>query len=375
MLQACTRCVYDQRIPAIEFDDDGVCSYCKQQDELEANYPTGEEGRRRLEALAEEIKRAGKGKKYDCVIGVSGGCDSSYLLHLAKKELGLRPLAVHFDNTWNSKIAVENIQKMLEKLDIDLYTHVVDNEEFCDISRAFMEASVPELDAPTDVALTTTLYMAAARHKIRYILDGHSFRTEGIGPIGWFYFDGKYVGDIHQRFGKLPMKTYPNLWFMRWMRWLFMRIKRPRPLYYVDFQKEKIKEFLTDEYGWTWYGGHHLENRFTAFNHQYVLPKKFDRDLRYTELSALVRSGQVSRDAALDILKTPREEPKNIIEEVKKRLGLSDEEFERLMRLPNKTPADYKTYRSLFVLLRPYFWVMMKLEMVPRSFYVKYCFR
>ena len=371
MVNICSRCIYNENTPGISFDSEGVCNYCEIHDELEAEYPTGEAGWKKLKEIAEEIKKSGKNNKYDCIIGVSGGCDSSYLLYIAKEKLGLRPLAVHFDNTWNSRIAVENLHKVLKKLDIELYTYVMDNEEFNDLALSFLRASVPEIDALTDVALTTVLYMAAEKFKVKYIFNGHSFRTEGITPLGWFYFDAKYIQSIHKKFGTCKMERFPNLWFSMWMKWLFKGIKRVRPLYYVNYNKEEVKRFLNKEFGWEWYGGHHMENRYCAFNH-YLLNKKFKRDFRIVELSAMVRSGHMKReDALLEMQKSPQY-PEEIVCEIKKRLELSDEEYDLILKLPNKSANDYKTYRPTFKRLRPFFWLMYKADLVPKSFYIKY---
>jgi len=373
MTKTCTRCVYDENIPGISFDMDGVCNYCKLHDDMCKKYPIGKKGQQMLENLAKNIKREGRNKEYDCIIGVSGGCDSSYMLHLAK-ELELRPLAVHFDNTWNSTIATRNIHTMLKKLNIDLYTHVVNNYEFNDICKSFLKASVPEVDAATDIGLITTLYMAADKYKIKYILDGHSFRTEGITPSNFFYFDGKYIDSIQKQFGTYKLETFPNLWLSRWLKWLLLnRIKRPRPLYYIDYHKGKVKELLTKEYGWKWYGGHHMENWWTIFCDNYYLPKKFNRDLRYVEFSALIRSGQMTREDAFRELEKPPPVDKEILEEVKKRLDFTDEEFTKVMNLPKKTYKDYATYQPIFRRMRPFFWLMYKMNLVPKSFYVKYC--
>ena len=202
-IQICSQCIYDERVSAIEFDEDGVCNYCKQIDSLSGEYGTGQsKGEQELFRIFDKIKRSGKGKKYDCAIGVSGGTDSSYMLYLAKKH-GLRPLAVHYDNTWNSAIATQNIRKVLTALKVDLYTHVIDNKESDDLFRSFFRAGVAEIEAPTDLALAETLYRAASKYGIKYILEGHSFMTEGITPVGRNYFDGRYVKSIHQKFGKL----------------------------------------------------------------------------------------------------------------------------------------------------------------------------
>jgi N-acetyl sugar amidotransferase len=370
-MRTCARCIYDETVPGIVFDEKGVCNYCKQHDDMVRQYPEGEKGRELLEELAKKIREAGKGKKHDCVIGVSGGCDSSYMLHLAKEELGLRPVAAHFDNTWNSMTAVQNLHIVLKKLDIELYTYVTDSEEFNSLARSMLLASVPEIDALSDIGLTTTLYMAAQKYKVKYILNGHNFRTEGVNPIGWFYFDGKYIADIHRKFGDGKIRSFPNLWLGKFMRYLLANYKRVRPLYYINYNKEDIKKFLNAKYGWKWYGGHHMENRYTAYNH-YLLNTKFDRDFRMVELSAMIRSKKTTKDEALKEMRQPPYYPDEIIDEVKKRLGFTDEEYDRIMKLPVKSHGDYKTYHGTFKALRPFFWLMLKTNRIPRSFYDKY---
>jgi hypothetical protein len=182
-----------------------------------------------------------------------------------------------------------------------------------------------------------------------------------------------YIASIQKEFGTRKIDRYPNLWLGRWMKWLFMDIKRLRPLYYIDYRKEKVKKFLAKEYGWKWYGGHHLENRYTAFNH-YLLDEKFKRDLRMVEFSALIRSGQMTRSEAREEIKKSQAFPKELIEEVKKRLNLGDEEYDAIMKLPLKSAKDYKTYRPTFKAMRPFFWLMLKKNRIPKSFYLKYCF-
>lgn len=371
----CTRCLYDETTGAITFDERGVCNYCSLHDQLDKEYPVGAQGEAILQRMVAEIKRAGRGKKYDVVVGVSGGCDSSYMI-IKALELGLRPLAAHFDNTWNSRIAVENIHCVLDKLGVDLFTHVVDNEEYNDIYRSFMLAGVPDIEAPTDIGLATTLYMAAAKHGVRYIFEGHSFRTEGVSPLGWLYMDGKYIESIVKQFGNYRqhrLRTFPNLTFTRFLRYMLVhRIKKVRPLYWMDYRKEEVKAMLTEKYGWQWYGGHHLENRFTCFYHSYFIPRRLNLDYRALGHAALVRSGQLDREEALRQLSVPPTCDPEIIEIVKKRLGFSDEEFDRVMTQPVRTFVEFKTYKRLFERLRPFFWVMYKLDLVPKSFFVKY---
>ena len=369
----CKRCIYDETVPNIHFDDEGICNYCRQIDGLESEYPVGDKGKRRLQKMVDEIKAAGRGKKYDAVIGVSGGCDSSYLVHEMKEVYGLRLLAAHFDNTWNSTIATENIHNVLEKLGVDLFTIVVDNKEYDDIYRSFLAAGVKDIDSPTDIALATTLYRAAEKFGIKYMIEGHSFRTEGVAPLGWVYMDGKYIDSIHKQFGTVPMKTFPNLWLHSQLKWmLFGGIKKVRPLYYMDYDKEAAKKLLTAKYGWQWYGGHHLENRFTAFVHSYFFPVRWATDFRIAGYSAYCRNGWMTREQALLMMQEPPFIEPELVNFVKKRLGYSDAEFESLMHLPKKTYRDFPTYKKTFERMRPFFWLMYKLELIPKSFYIKY---
>jgi N-acetyl sugar amidotransferase len=368
----CARCVYNDQTPGISFDAAGVCNYCHVHDAMVQQYPTGPEGDRILGGIVERIKRAGRGKQYDCVVGVSGGCDSSWMLY-KMVELGLRPLAVHFDNTWNSPIATTNIYNVLEKLGVQLSTHVVNNKEFDDLSRAFLLAGVKDIDITTDIGLTTTLYRAAEQHGVKYIIEGHSFRTEGIAPLGWVYMDGKYIESVHRLFGTRPMKTFPNLWLKDFLRFAAIRnIRRIRPLYFMDYQKDDAKQFLTDNLNWTWYGGHHLENRWAAFVHTYYWPQRYGIDGRLLGHAALVRSGQLDREVALAKLAEPPEILRDVIDLVQKRLDLPDAEFDAVMNAPRRTYADYTTYKRTFERLRPLFWLLYKADRIPKSFYLKF---
>jgi N-acetyl sugar amidotransferase len=372
-LRVCARCVYDEQVPSISFDNEGICSYCKMHDDLNQRYPTGTEGEKILAGIVGQIKRVGARKQYDCIVGVSGGCDSSYMVHNAV-EMGLRPLAVHFDNTWNSPTATQNIYNVLDKLGVDLFTIVANNKEYEDIYRAFMLSGVQDVEAPTDIALTTTLYLAAEKFGVRYILEGHSFRTEGISPLGWLYMDGKYIESVHRKYGRLPMRTYPNLTFSRFLKWTTLgNVKRIRPLWYLPYNKDAARKLLSERYGWLWYGGHHLENRFTAFYHAYLMPRRFGNDFRALGHAALVRSGQLKREVAIEQLREPPYCPDEIVQMVKKRLSFSDVEFERIMALPVKTWREFETYKPTFEKFRPLFWILMKLNRVPESFYMKFC--
>lgn len=373
---SCRRCIFDSTVSRIVFDEQGICNYCRLMERLERDYATGTpQGERRFATIVNRIKRDGHGRRYDCVVGVSGGTDSSYMLWLAIRH-GLRPLAVHYDNTWNSAIATENIRKVTKALNVNLFTYVVDNKEMDDIFKAFFLASVPELDGPTDIALAEVMYRAAAKHRIRYVLEGHSFRAEGVSPLGRSYVDGAYVESVHRQFGIVPIRTFPNMRLLTFLKWITVkRIQKIRPLWYVPYSKEEARQLLTKEFGWSDYGGHHLENRMTAFHHSYFSPVKFGIDNRNNSLSASVRTGLLSRDAALEeYARSPYLEPE-LLAYFKKRMGLSETEFERIMNLPLKSYRDYRTYKRTFERLRPFFWVMSRMNLVPESFYVKYTSR
>ena len=372
-LRLCTRCIYDETVGGISFDDAGVCAYCRTVESLQAEYATGTpDGEARLLRIVEEIKRAGRGKKYDCVVGVSGGTDSSYML-LKAVEWGLRPLAVHYDNTWNTAIATENIRKVLKRLKVDLYTHVIANREADDIIRAFFRASVPDLDCATDIALAETLYRAAAKYDLKYVLEGHSYIAEGLSPLGALYMDGKYIQSVHARFGTIPIPTFPNMMFVDFMKWtVARRIRKIRPLWYIEYSKDAAKKRLKSELDWQDYGGHHLENRITAFFHAYYSPIKFGIDNRNTPLSASVRAGLVSRDEAIRHYAESPYMEEGLVEYFMKRLRLSADEFTRILALPKKTYREYPTYKKRFERMRPLFWVLAKAQLVPMSFYIKY---
>lgn len=373
--QICNRCIYDANVPGISFDNEGICNYCRQIENIEAEFGTGnQKGLEKLNRIIEQIKKQGQNQKYDCIIGVSGGTDSSALL-LKSKEWGLRPLAVHYDNTWNTAIATENIRKVTSKLNIDLFTYVVDNKEADDIFRSFLIAGVPEFDASTDLAFTQVLRMTAAKHKIKYIIEGHSFRAEGLSPQGKNYFDGKYIRDIHRRFGKIPMKTYPLMTFCQFMKWIIVyRQQFIRPYWYIDYSKHTAREILKRETGWIYYGGHHLENRATCFAHKIYYPQKFGIDNRNWSLAAEVRSGILNRDEALRVYNTPLEPDRELVDYVKKRLDLSDDQYESIINSPSRTFRDFKTYKRRFERLRPLFKILAYANLVPMSFYLKYCF-
>ncbi len=374
-LRICSRCIYDERVPSIHFDGEGVCNYCRQVEELEDQYGTGKpRGEAQFADILDDIKRHGRGEKYDCIVGVSGGTDSSYLAYLAK-EWRLRPLAVHYDNTWNSAVATMNIHRVLSGLNMDLYTHVVANKEADDIFRAFFLSGVAEIEAATDLGFAYLLRKVAAKYSIKYILEGHSFVEEGLTPLGRNYFDGRYIQAIHRQFGRRSIDTYPLMTFSRFLKSaLFDRIKFIRPLWYLKYSKEDAKTFLSDKFGWRYYGGHHLENRMTAFYHSVYLPQKFGTDMRNNTLAARVRNGTLSRERAWKEYNTQPLIEDELVAYFKKRLDLSDEIYDEIMRASPKSWTDYPTYKKRFERFRPIFYMLAKANLVPMSFYLKYCF-
>ena len=374
-VRICSRCIYDERVPAISFDSGGVCNYCRQVERLTAQYRTGApEGKARLAQIVEGIRAQGLGRRYDCVIGVSGGTDSSFLVHWAVEQ-GLRPLAVHYDNTWNTAIATQNIRKVLAGAGVDLYTHVVNNKEVDDIFRSFFLAGVAEIEAATDLGYAYTLRRAAAKHGISAILEGHSFVAEGITPLGRNYFDGRYIQSIHERFGTRRLRTYPLMTFSRFLKSAIVdRPKFIRPLWYLHYSKEIAQDLLRQRYGWQYYGGHHLENRMTAFYHGIYMPQKFGGDLRNNTLAARVRNGSMDRASAWAEYNSPPTVERQLLEYFLKRLGVSALEFDRVMKEPPRHWSDYPTYKRRFERLRPLFAALAKADLVPMSFYLKYCF-
>lgn len=369
------RCIYDDQVSSITFDDDAVCNYRRQLEQVTEDYGTdSEKVEATFAAIVDEIKAAGKGKKYDYIIGVSGGTSSSHMVYLAKK-CGLRPLAVHYDNTSNTAISTQNIRKVLAALDIDLYTHVVDNKEADDISRSFFYAGVAEIEASTDLALAETMYRAAAKFGIKYVLEGQSFITEGISPVGRNYFDGRYIRSIHKRFGTRPLKTYPLMTISRFLWWsCFAQIQKIRPFWFIDYSREKARAFLEKEYDWKYYGGHHLENRVTALFHSIYAPQKVHSDFCNNTLSALVRNKKMTRKEAWRLYHVPQEIEAELLRYFQKRLGLCDEEYKKVMAAPPKSWYEFPTYKKHFERLRLLFFILAKRNLVPMSFYLKYCF-
>lgn len=355
--RVCTRCVMDTSDPEITFDAAGLCSHCRRYDSLVADVVVrADRGLRlaELDGIVARIKRQGRNSDYDCIMGLSGGVDSSYVAYTAKR-LGLRPLAVHFDSGWNSELAVNNIENIVKKLNIDLHTHVVDWEEMRDLQLAFFKASVANCDIPTDHAFPAILYREAARHGIKTILSGSNYATEFILPAAWGYQSGdlRHLKDIYRQHGKGKLRNYPTIGFFQQYIWYpYLRgIKTVKPLNYLHYNKAEAKSLITKELGWRDYGGKHYESIFTRFFQGYYLPVKFGYDKRRAHLSSLINSGQLSRDTAVEELNQPTydiEVQKQDKAFVAKKLGVSVLELEEIFRRPNKDYSEYATYARLF---------------------------
>ena len=346
-MKICKLGVWDDSIPKIFFNEDGISNYAMIQEALMKEYPRGTQGEIAWTKIIKEIKSSKSKSNYDCVVGVSGGVDSSYLLHLLKETYGLNPLAVNLDNGWNSDIAVKNIKKMTTQLNVDLETYVVDYEEMKDILRAYMLSGLPWIDTPTDMAIKSVMYKVARQEGIKYIFRGNDFRSEGKQPLAWTYSDNKQLQHIHKKFGRIKkkLKTYPYLSLMDIIiNGIIYRIKDIRPYYYLEYNKENAKKFLEEHYDWEYYGGHHHENLFTKFVMSYWLPEKFNIDKRKINLSAQIMSNQISRENALLALANPADTPENIEkskEFILSKLDFSLEEFNTIWNEPNKSYLDY----------------------------------
>lgn len=353
--RACTRCIMDNSVKEIEFDENGVCNFCHTYDEhISKDLYYDKNGLERLDKLISAIKKRGKGKEYDCLIGLSGGVDSTYVAYLVKMKYGLRPLAIHLDNGWNSELSVANIEQIVKRLDIDLYTHVLDWQVFKDIQVSFLKSSMANVELPTDHAIWAVLLHTAAKRKIPYIISGHNIVTEAIMPESWIYpsKESRIIKGIQKKFGHQNIKSFPRLTTFNYVDYLLFRGIRWIPiLNYHPYSKVEAKKTITDELGWRDYGGKHYESIFTRFFHAYYLPVKYGYDLRRPYISALILSGQMTREQALIEIAQPTAPEKMLkddLEYVIKKLNLSPEEFDKIMKAPIKSFSDYPNNHALW---------------------------
>jgi N-acetyl sugar amidotransferase len=357
--QLCANCVMDTSDSLILFDENGFCDHCKNYyDNILPMWRTDKEGTEGLMAIVEKIKKDGEGKDFDCIVGMSGGIDSSFLVYTAKEKLGLRPLVFHVDAGWNSQIAVNNIERIVDKLHLDLYTHVIDWEEMKDLQLAFFKAGVPHIDTPQDHAFFATMYNFASRYNVKYILTGANYSTECVrNPVEWMYYQSDVIQlkDIHKKYGTKTLKKYPKtsiLWHKIYLPY-FRGIKVVKPLNNVEYIKSEAMQLLQDKFGWQPYPQKHFESRFTKFYESYWLPKKFGYDVRKVQYSSLILTGQMTRQEALEKLKQPPYDESTIhqdFEFIANKLGITVQELQTYFDAPNKTYKDYASQERIYKL-------------------------
>lgn len=357
--QICTNCIMDTSDPNIIFDENGVCDHCHDfENNVKPNLQTDKRGRNELLKTVEKIKADGKGKDFDCILGISGGVDSSYMLHLAVKEFGLRPLVFHVDGGWNSELAVHNINVMIDKLGLDLYTEVINWEEMKDFQLAFFKSGVPHIDIPQDHAFVATLYHFADKHNIKYILNGGNFSTECVQyPMKYYYYgtDMRHINNIRKQFGTIKMESYPFSSVFRHKIYLkyIRNVNVVKPLNSMPYFKEEALTLLEKEYGWKPYPQKHFESRFTRFFESYWLPERFGFDPRRVQYSSLILTGQMTREESLEKMKIPAYNSETIEEDfnfIATKLGIMREELQGYFNMPKKFYWDYKNQQTIFKL-------------------------
>ena len=355
--KVCTNCVMDTSDSKITFDKKGMCDHCVDfYENIKPNWHPDQASEKQLQQIINEIKTAERGKDFDCILGLSGGVDSSYMLHMAVKEFGLRPLVFHVDGGWNSELAVHNIQMLVDKLGLDLYTEVINWEEMKDFQLAFFKSGVPHIDIPQDHAFVATLYNFANKHNIKYILNGGNVSTECVrNPMEFFYYgtDMSQINDIRSKFGQNKMETYPfssvlkHKFYLRYVR----GIRVIKALDYIPYNKIKALQLLEKEYDWKPYPQKHFESRFTKFYEGFWLYKRFGFDTRRVQFSSLILTGQMKREEALTKLVNPPYNEEAIADEfdyISTKLGINSEELQNYMDMPKKYFWDYSNQDSIF---------------------------
>ena len=355
--QICTNCVMDTTDSKIVFDDKGVCDHCNTFFiDILPKWHTDKRGDRALNEIVKKIKKEGQGKDFDCLMGMSGGIDSSYLLYMMVKKYGLRPLVFHVDAGWNSQIAVNNIERLVDGLGLDLYTEVINWEEIKDLQLAFFKSGVSHIDTPQDHSFFATMYKFASKHNIKHILTGGNFSTECVrNPLEWMYYqsDSIQLKDIYKKHGTGKLKDYPItniLWHKVFLPY-FKKIKLIRPLDFFPYDKDEAMKTLVDKFGYQEYPQKHFESRFTRFYESYWLPTKFGFDTRKVQYSSLILTNQMTRNEALEKLKSPAYNPETIqqdFEYIATKLGISKEQLQSYMDAPNKTYKDYKSQDNIY---------------------------
>jgi len=369
----------DTSVPGIIFNVSNVCNFCEAQEILEKAFPNGEKGKQAIERHLNKIKRKSKNSVYDCVVGVSGGRDSMFTLYLCVKVWGLKPLAVHFNDGFGNPVAGENMVKGCKILGVNMITVTSDWRESKDLKLAFLFASTPDLEQGTDIGIATALYGVAAKENIKTIIIGQSFRTEGIAPLSWNYLDGKYLHSVHKRFGNHPLRRWEpnnpgfNLNLSQIVYYSLIRgIKTVPLLYYYDYVRKDADVILENELEWKNPGAHYFDDLYQALM-TYVHRVKFNINRRIYNYSALVRSGQMTREEALVKSKSNYaiEDP-DIIRLCLKRLGLSEVEFQKILELPPKSFRDYPNHFAFIRLAKPLVYILTQFHLLPGSAYIKY---
>ena len=355
--QTCTNCVMDTTDSLIQFDEEGICDHCNNfYINIEPSWPLYNSTFEELKRQAIKIKESKpKNSDYDCLIGISGGVDSSYMAYYAKDVLGLNPMMYHIDAGWNSDIAVSNINKVINKLGLDLYTEVINWEEMKDLQRSFFLSQVSHIDTPQDHAFMSGIYRFARENNFKYILNGGNISTECIRePLEWHYHasDLRQIKDIHKRFGKIKLATFPlvSIFVYKIFYRFFLNIKQIRPLDYIEFKKQDAINFLKKEFDWQPYKEKHYESRFTKFYEGYWMLEKFRYDIRKAHYSSLILTNQMSREEALQKLKEKpysEEEIENEFRFIAEKLDFEVYELKELFKGKNKSFKDYKHSNNL----------------------------
>lgn len=355
----CKRCLLTTDIPDLTLNENGICNFCELHDRIEA-----ESAKFDFDGFIAKLHKTKN--KYHCLIGISGGFDSSLMLHYAVTVWGLNPLVIHFDNGYNDPRADANMMKMVKKLGVDFIRYHLNQAEYDDICRAFILAGVSDADIPNDMAMAELMYRAAHQYGIKWIFNGHNYRTEGTSPLSWSYMDAKYLASVADRFGG-GVKTFPLLTFRKQLYYALIGIRNIRPFYYMNIDTRREMAMLGTVYDWQWYGGKHAENVYTNFVGSYLLPRRFGIDKSILYISARVRSGELDKGYGKYLLE---QEPQfSDFKEINERLDMNVEAVFPARR----DHYDFDSYHSKFRKWRSVFWVLMKLRVFPRTFFVKYC--
>ena len=348
----CTNCVMDTTDGSITFDENGICDHCRTYyQDIFPYWHTDKRGETEILATVKKIKNDGRGKDFDCIIGVSGGADSSYLTYVAKEKFGLRPLVFHVDAGWNTQIAVNNVEKLVDGLGLDLYTEVINWAEMRDLQLAFFKSGVPHIDTPQDHAFFATMYQFAENHKVKYILTGANYSTECIrNPIEWMYYqsDSIHLRDIHRQFGTVTLKSFPLTSILKHKVYLpyVKGIQVIRPLNYIPYIKKDAIDLLKGRFGWQTYSQKHFESRFTRFYEGYWLPRRFGYDVRRVQFSSLIVTGQMARRSAINELQHCPYKDMDVAAEMRyvaNKLEITAEELQRYLDMPLKSYRDYRS--------------------------------